>query len=151
MSSLKSGTIKIATILQALCDLEGQGIDWPTTPQIGEMLLRPQNYDMGGRMYGLTKATQQYVEKKENPDAGHNLYRITDKGREFLSRNMAEVQIYGNYELIGSDKKVTKKASGVALDAFAELQGIIGKNVETKAFIESLFNQIDAFLEEQKT
>lgn len=148
--ALSATTIHIATICKAMVDLEEAGIKEAGTTQLGEVLLRPQSYDMGGRLYGLTKTAKPCLYKQADPDSGNNLYGITDYGREFLKANTDKVQMYGQYELIGGDKKIPKKASGAALQALSELQGLIDTNTEVKAFMHHLFNQIDGFMQKME-
>lgn len=148
--ALAAATISLATICKALHDLEEAGIPKATTPQVGEILLRPQNYDMGGRLYGLTKSTKPAIAKEQPKDSGSNVYFLTDYGREYLTENLTKIQSYGNYALVGIDKKVKRKTSGAALQALTELQGLIDTNTEVKAFIQHLCNQIDGFMQKME-
>lgn len=151
MKKLVASTIHNATVVQALLDLEAAGIYGATTAQVGEVLLRPVNYDIGSKLFALTQNKNNFLEKRVNPDnlqSVNKLFYVTEKGRKYHGDNLDKVQRYGEYKLVGKDKAVTKKVSGTALQALAELQAVVDKNSEVKAFLESIYNQLDGFLQE---
>ncbi len=140
--SLSASTIHAATILQAFIDLEEQGIEESTTSQVGEILLRPQGYDMGGRLHGLSTSGNPVIDKLQQ-DGHNNLYCINDYGREYLKKHFKRVQTYGEYALIGKDKKVLVKPTGAALNALEEMQKLIDVNVRVKVVYQNIINQIE--------
>ncbi len=145
--NLAANTISTATILQAVVDLNEQGIEHCTTGQIGEQLLRPERYDMGNRLFNLTKNPNPYLMKES--DGSRNAYYITDKGKAYLKANRHLVQEYGCYEVVGKDKKVKElKPTGAALAALEELQQLIQDNLEAKLFVQNLIADIEEFLGE---
>lgn len=143
--NLAASTISTATVLQAVVDLNEQGIEQCTTSQIGEQLLRPERYDMGARLFNLTKTPNPYLMKES--DGHRNVYYITNKGKAYLKSNRHLVQEYGCYEVVGKDKKIKElKPTGAALAALEELQQLIQDNLEAKLFVQNLIADIEEFL-----
>ena len=148
MKGLAASTIHKATIIKGMLDLKEAGIEKATTAEIGEHLLRPQNYDMGARLHVLATATQPLIDKEKAETGGNNVYFVTPLGEEFLQKNMRHVQTYGEYELSGEDKVQAPITSGAALAALTELQTLIDSNVKVKTFINKIYYEIDAFIKE---
>ncbi len=119
---LPSSTISVATVLTAIDELNNQGIETPTAQQLSELTLRPKGYDMGGRLFNLSKSSNPFINKI---DGDHfNTYSLTDKGREYLSLNRHKAQVYGEYDNL-SQEAVSTKPSDLALQAANEIQEII--------------------------
>ena len=143
---LKANTIHQATIIQAVKELTDDDIE-TSTSNIGEVLMRPQNYDMGNRLFTMCASTSGLLEKKPGPN-GNNAYFVTEKGERYLQQNIRKVQTYGEYEAIGSDKKVSIAPSKAALGAMAELETLIQNNTELRAIAHRLYNEVDAVIRE---
>ena len=90
---LKANTIHQATIIQAVKELTDDDIE-TSTSNIGEVLMRPQNYDMGNRLFNMCSAASGLLEKKPGPN-GNNAYFVTEKGERYLQQNIRKVQTYG--------------------------------------------------------
>jgi len=147
-AALTASTIHKATICKALLDLKKAGIEKASTSEIGEVLMRPQNYDMGGRLHSLATSTHALMAKEKSASGGKNVYFITDEGESYLATNLRYVQQYGEYKLAGTDRVQSPVTSGAALQALTELQHLIESNVKVKTFINKLYYQIDDFLQE---
>jgi len=146
---LANSTIHQATVLQAFAELKRAGNDEPTTAQVGEVLLRPMGFDMGGKLQGLAKSTKAYIIKNGNNNAhGKATFTITEAGEKYLANNLDCVQEFGDYELKAVDRKVQPVISGAAATAMAELESLISNNAKVKAFMINLQLQIEEFLEE---
>ncbi len=143
---LKANTIHQATIIQAVKQLIDDDVE-TSTSNIGELLMRPQNYDMGSRLFSMCASTSGLLEKKPGPN-GNNAYFVTEKGELYLQQNIRKVQTYGEYEAIGSDKKVSIEPSKTALGAMAELEQLIRNNTELRAVAHRLYNEVDAAIKE---
>ena len=143
---LKANTIQQATIIKAIKELIDDDVE-TSTSNIGEVLMRPQNYDMGGRLFSMCSSTSGLLEKKQG-SGGNNAYFVTEKGELYLQQNIKKVQIYGEYSAIGSDKKVSIEPSKAALGAMAELEALIQSNTELRAVAHRLYNEVDAAIQE---
>jgi len=141
--SLASKTIHRATIVKAVAELEERGV-LTTTSNVGELLLRPRNYDMGGRLYNLCLSG---LLSKEG--GGHsNTYHATEKGLDALKKEAKFVQEYGEYKAIGADKKVKAAPSKAAASALDELTNLIETNTKLRTLAQQLYYNVDAMIKE---
>ncbi len=143
---MSASVIETATVLMAMKEIEREtGQKGHATPDIGFYLQRPEKYDMGGKLFSLTNSGFLTKERKENK---HNLYYLTDHGRQYLEKNLHKVQKYGCYDDAHERRTLTPKRSQTALDAIAMLQKHIADNEKILMANQQIVNIIDDLLED---
>ena len=135
-------TINDATVLSAIYDIE-KANKKATAALIGEVLLRPQNFDMGKKLFSMANKTIPLIDARS--DGTHNVYSTNKHSKEYLENYFHRVQEYGNYESAGAD--IALSPSSTAEKALSELQGIIRSNAEAKKVLVDIYNKLDNFLE----
>ena len=119
-------------------EINSQGIEFATAGQVSEVLMRPKNFDMGGKLYGLCKKVPPLLVKN---DSDHfNTYVITKDGKEYYKLNKLKAQRYGEYDAIGEAAQVDSSPAEIAIKAAQEIQEIINTHTRLRMQLQRFYN-----------
>ena len=131
-------TIHNATVLKAIMEINSQGIELASAGQISEVLMRPKNFDMGGKLYGLCKKSPPLLVKN---DSDHfNTYQITDEGKQYYKMHRLKAQKFGEYDAIGESAPVNTSPAAIAVQAAQEMQQIIDTHTRLRMQLQRYYH-----------
>lgn len=156
MKRLSSGTIHVATILQAFTDIGHDNIE---RDRLGIFLRMPEGYPLTQALNNMR--TKAYLSTSKVAGRRTSLFTITDKGRKHLNTCIDNVQEYGNYTLryvdpinYNGSKSLPKAASepiaateysAPLQDAMRELEKVAVYNEHAQRSMLAILNEIERY------